>query len=362
MSVAAVSLGLRHTGNISEATARRIQETAKRMGYRPNPHAAALSTRSRALAHDVPLAILRRHLGTGIHLYPVEAFAQGIAQRCGELGYRTEEFVIDNDQDLPRLLQVLYNRGFQGIFLAPVGLGFQAEAYDWSKFSVLACGRYNEPSPFHTVRQEVFETTRMLMNKLVENGSRNICLALLKHVPPLIDDFARQAAAAICHPPHGRRTRVIFSESADLSDFLQAVHAEKFDSVVGFSIGHYYALLNAGFEIPEQIQFVTLHIEPDSEWSRDVSGLRVKDWECGLVAANRMDQMIRHHERGIPAEPEHITIRNEWYEGKTIRGLKSPQADTEKTTIRRDGARIARPTRQTERIARQKPLAAEAAK
>jgi LacI family transcriptional regulator len=316
LSIPTVSLGLRHAGNVSEATCQRITEAAKKMGYRPNPHAAALSSGVRTKGKGrVPLAILRMPLKAGHTPYPIEELVQGIIRRTAELGYKAETFDLENPAGLARLLKVLYNRGVQGIFLPPVGTAFRVGDYNWSQFSILACGRYDQKSPFHTVRAEIFETTRELLNEVIVRGYRRICLGLLKHDPPLLDDYARIAAAGVCQPPGGKKIKVMLSPlDTNLSSLLPVLKSEKIDAAVGFGIGHYYRLKEAGVD---GIAFATLHGSRD-KWGKDITGWVPRDEYLGVVAANRMDAMIRHHERGVPEIPEQIVISGEWQEGVTL--------------------------------------------
>lgn len=319
LSIPAVSLGLRHAGNISEATCRRIEEAARKMGYRPNPHAAALSSgRRKEAKHDLPLAILRMPLRQKSLNYPIEDFVEGIIRRAVELGYRVESFNLGGPGDLSRHLKILYSRGFEGIFLPPVGKEFRAEDYDWSQFCVVACGRYEQTSPFHTVRQEIFESTRLLFNEVIRRGYRRICAGLLRHDPWIVDDYARVAAAQVCQPPGRKKIQVLFSPSTKgLPDYVRWLRKQKADAAIGFSVGHYYAMRDAGIKIPDDIAFATLHGET-GKWGREISGLLPLSDHQGVVAANRMDLMIRHREHGIPRVPEQIAIPSEWQEGTTL--------------------------------------------
>jgi LacI family transcriptional regulator len=324
ISVAAVSLGLRRAGNISAATCKRIEAAAQEMGYRPNPHAAALSTRANpGSAKGVPLAVLRRPLNPNSGLYPIPAIVEGIVERSEALGYRVECFDVQKTAEIPRVLKMLFNRGFLGIFVPPIGDDFQAENFDWSAFSVIACGRYDKTSAFHTVRQEIFESTRFLLNQMIQRGYRRICLGLLRHDPPLLDDFARIAVAETARPPGGCRAKVFFSrDDGGYDDFVKWAIKEKADAAVGFSVGHYYALVDAGVRVPEDMAFAALHHFSDGENGVKISGLSPLDKQCGVVAANRMDMMIRHHERGIPAVAEQIALRSDWHPGETMPLLK----------------------------------------
>ena len=320
LSVSAVSQGLRRVGNVSEATCQRIREAANKIGYHPNLFAAALSSGSRTkAAHYVPLAILSMRLTPdSATTYPVTDFVDGITRRAGELGYRVEVITLGGQADLPRQLKNLYNRGFQGIFLAPCGVDVESLGPDWSRFSVVACGRYDRSSPFHTVRQEIFESTRNLLSEVLRRGYRRISALMLRHDQPIVDDFARLAAIGNCHQPVGKKIQIFLDPPADKpAEFVRWLKTEKADAVVAFSVGHFYDLTNMGIKIPKDIGFASLHVEPD-QWGEKISGLSTPYVQMGIVAANRMDTMIRHHERGIPGIAEQIAIRSVWKEGSTL--------------------------------------------
>lgn len=321
LSVASVSLGLRHTGNISPETCAKIEETARRLGYKPNPHAAALSTRaSHAKVKDIPLAIIQQPMAPGgERLYPVTSIVSGIEQRASELGYRTETFVAHRVSELPRLLRLLYSRGFEGIFFSPVGKAFDASKLNWTPFSVIACGRIDQAGPFHTVRAEIFESTRMALEKVRQTGGQRICLALHAHNPPILDDFARQGAALFLNSLSKKFCCRIHISNGPINEieFVKFLKRWRIDSVVGFSVAHYCALLNQGLSVPQDIRFATLHRD-ETPWGRHISGLHPLEFRCGTIAANRMDTMIRHHDKGISSHPEQITVGGEWIAGKTL--------------------------------------------
>lgn len=321
LSVAAVSLGLRHAGNISPDTCAKIEEAARRLGYRPNPHAAALSTRAaHAKVRDIPLAVIQQPMNPGAErLYPVTSIVAGIEQRAEELGYRTETFTASSVSEFPRLLRLLYSRGFEGIFFSPVGKAFDVTKLDWSPFSVLACGRLDQAGPFHTVRAEVFESTRLALEKVRQAGGRRICLALHQHNPPILDDFARQGAALFCSSPSKKIScRIHISKGPiDEKAFVDFLKRWKIDTVVGFSIAHYCAIINQGLSVPGDIRFATLHRD-ETEWGSHISGLIPLEFRCGTIAANRMDTMIRHHEKGTSVHPEQITVGGEWKSGSSL--------------------------------------------
>ena len=94
---------------------------------------------------------------------------------------------------------------------------------------------------------------------------------------------------------------------------------DRVDAVVGFSDSHYYYLRDAGIKIPEDVGYAALHIPHRNDGdATPISGLfPLHDYE-GVVAANRMDTMIRHREQGIPPVREQTVIESQWQEGSTL--------------------------------------------
>lgn len=309
LSVATISLALRGQGNLSDETRKRVRDAARKIGYRPNTYAAALSARQHpARQHDIPLAILRRKPRLNAAWYPVDSFVEGIRKRGSELGYRVEIFAHESGSSLGALLRVMFNRGFKGLFLAPVG-DFAPPLPEWGNFSVLSCGRFDTTSPFHTIRHEIFESTLDVLTRLRDKGCKRIGLSLFKHDPPIIDDKQRVAAALIARTAIGCKVIPYFYQTAE--DIVSFVRKERFDGVASFSSADYFHLSAAGFKIPEDLQFAALHLY-DEQWNKQVNGLLPSEYSCGVAAANRMDAMVRHHECGIPEVPEHVVVLPRW--------------------------------------------------
>jgi len=320
LSVPTVSLALRNAGNISDKTCRRVQKAAAALGYRPNPYAAALSTGWHTKdAHEMPLAIVRWPSREGA-LYPKEEIVSGIEPRAKELGYRVERCILSSPRELPQCLRLLYNRGIQGVFIAPVGDMKEALTLDWSRFCVMAVGRYNMQTPFNAVRPEIFESTRAVMAKMAEYGYQRIGAALFRHEPPMIDDFARlsaiQCGEISAQPVNGIHS-VMLTKPGEDDRLAKWIREMRLDAVILFSVGQYHSLVGQGLRVPEELGVATLHYHDDL-YSRHISGMYQEDFEIGHTAANHMDFMIRHHERGIPQVPRHLVIGSKWIDGTTL--------------------------------------------
>lgn len=117
VSVAAVSMALRGSAQLPEATRRRIRAVAEEMGYRVNPVLAAGMAQVRhrkaatvgavlCLLHTQPLEEIRRWAGT-------QAIVDGAMARAAALGYRLE-LVQLRVEDRRRLLKRIRDLGIPG--------------------------------------------------------------------------------------------------------------------------------------------------------------------------------------------------------------------------------------------------------
>ncbi len=208
---------------------------------------------------------------------------------------------------------MLRNRGFRGIFCASTSF-CELTAEDVTDLCVLSCGQYDVKPPFHIIRQNIFESTLELLQRLVQQGCKRILQSLVNHPLPLLDDDSRRAAALLAAEKFKVKikTAVCQTEAEMLAEF------RKFqpDGIAAFHVGQYYALFNAGVNFTNSLKFVLLH-KMAEKWGLELGGLVHRNHILGIIASRRMDYMIRHHLTGIQENPELISISPVWYEAQT---------------------------------------------
>lgn len=287
------------------------------MGYRPNPLFSTIASRIVAKKlNDVPLAYLDS-------VYPGEKnpgttyFAHAL-RRANELGYRLERINLANWKDPENIWKILYARGFAGILLGRTHPKHLQILLQNDVFPVVCCGRIH-PLPFHTVRPAITEAIHRLWTKLTQMGYHKIGAAIFRHNVPIEDDFCRHAAVLCCQREVNGQDLPIPPFTGDFKDFkglIAWIKTHNPEVVIGFGIGTYYALIRAGYRIPEDIGWVGLHRQPaDPEW---LSALDQNDSVVGEFALNLIDQMIRHGERGVPLHPLNVSVQPSWVEGQTV--------------------------------------------
>lgn len=140
LSHVAISLALRGTGRISDATREIIKRTAVEMGYRPDLSARCLNERRLRRRKD------RIHAGLAwLNFWPdpkqlrsykeFDLYWQGAFNAAEEAGYRLEAFDVNEALTVARLQRVLLTRNINGIIVPPQPVVTDLSGIDWSRFS-----------------------------------------------------------------------------------------------------------------------------------------------------------------------------------------------------------------------------------
>lgn len=120
-----MALALRNSPKIRQATREKIQASAARLGYRPDPALTALNAYRKTVRsphYQATLAWLNNWPRQEDLLAndTFREYFEGANARARELGYRLETFWLHEEGlPLPKLGRVLKARGIQGLLLAP---------------------------------------------------------------------------------------------------------------------------------------------------------------------------------------------------------------------------------------------------
>lgn len=89
------------------------------------------------------------------------------------------------------------------------------------------------------------------------------------------------------------------------------------DTVIAFSTAQWWALKDAGYRIPEDLGFVSLHVHFRNNTSFDehagIAGLSQRTDPIARQSGILLDQLIRHNEQGFPKMPQQTLILPQWH-------------------------------------------------
>lgn len=358
VSPATVSLALRGVGRVAPATRARVQEVARRLGYRPNLNASILAARGTLRHEGVALGLIRQRIRG--EPYPIESHVLGIRRRAAHLGYILHEHTLGDTTSLPRVLDMLWHRGCTGLVIGPLEGLESAPNHLLSRFSFVTCGRYIRPALSPSVRPEIFHAVVRLWKRLVGLGYRRIAPLLRVHDTPMLDDQERIAATLFCQAHllgEGAALPLLLTPlSADASPEIHRYWRQhQPDAAIGFSATEYYAVSALGLACPRDFGFASFHAptDPADPLLAIVSGCHHDDERIGEASIDAVDQLIRHRTTGLSEHSLEIVVHAVDVPGASIReqtAVRPPpsNAPTRPTTPRTGTASpTARKTRRT---------------
>ena len=331
-SVSAVSMALRKDLKIPAVTREIIEQSAQKLGYRPNPIVAALATRHFRSERTgrTPLAYIRQRTTDGeLELREQDRIEKTHAQK---LGYWLETFDVESFQSGEQATRILFSRGFQGIILQAHFELTLLPGMDWTRFCVVQRGE-SGGNPVPPAAQLPFRATLDHFNLIVrawdetwKRGYRRIGFAFLPLSEKVPEDDVRWGAAQSRLRRVSRRDRIppfilprlTWQDSPLMADWVRRYRP---DAVIGFNAFFLWALRQEGFRVPEDIGFATLHKSmpplPNNFDFRE-SGMKALNLEVMFAVLELMDQLVRHSQYGLSKEPRTVMIQSEWIDGETL--------------------------------------------
>ncbi len=318
VSIMTVSLSLRNNPKISEATRRRVQAAAKKLGYRPDPEVARLMTRLhhlRQTSDSPPMAIVDlspTRLPPGTEDY-CEMVRRGAVARAESLGYIATCFHrMDYEGDVRRLLKVLRYRGVRGILLLPPLRPVELpEGLDWAPFSVIVASYAITPLQFHRVVPHQFVDMCRLIKLLEGRGFRRIGAVFEDHYEERIQFHFTASLKLLDYGDNILRVKQ--QDSLSRADLVEWIKCKQPDALVCP-----FALKLSDALPPESPTFR----RPVIISLRAVQGTTLSYWderpeEIGSDAALLLAGMIQHNETGVPDSPRTSLVHGIFHDATT---------------------------------------------
>lgn len=329
-----VSLALRNSPKITEATRQRIHEIANRVGYKPNPFATLLvSMRTAAGNHTFHgnLAILNcGSTETAWRRSPTfRRIMEGARQRAEALGYTLDElWFADPQVSNARLRQTLLSRGIQGILFAffdgnPATME-RLRAFDFSEFSPVTVSRKMEHPGIHSVSSDQYFAATQAMKKLIERGYTRIGLVVNDWVDAGLERrFRAGYIASLAALPAHRHIPVFETPETFPAALLSWIKTHKVEAIVTLPCSLHAWLKNAGISIPGDVGLACLDVLIPGH---GLAGIDQKSELVGSAAVDEVVGQIHRNETGIPGFQKTLSIHGEWTEGESVRPLSQAVA------------------------------------
>lgn len=320
VSHATVSRALRDSPRISLEVRKRIQELARESGYQPHPLVSKLMSQ---LPHVKTINRATLALVTASwpdwrrRAFPLELFT-GIELRARELGYRVEEFALEEyGNSCARLSDVLYARGLEGVIIMPLLHSPGHLSLKWPRFSSVTIGRSLVAPALHRVSFSHHQNMVLALRQLRRLGYRRIALVLDAELRSRVGN-AYMAEYGLYQQDIRAEDRIPVLEQPEL-DAAEVAHwlrAQKADAILCNYAPTHLQLRAQGLDIPGKLGYATLDRFPALP---EVSGIDQRPREVGAATVDMLTSHLNRNELGLPRVPKLMLVPGIWEMAETVR-------------------------------------------
>jgi len=323
LTQAAVSLALARHHSIPVVTQDLVHETARMLGYVPDPYLSGLSAyrkRIRPVHFQATLAWLSNYRDRDGWRQTVtfREYHEGAVNRAGELGYKIEEHWLHaENMSNERAAQILAARNINGLLVAPQPAPSQRMEFPFARFSSVTFGYTLAEPQLNLAALHQFRSMRTVFRQLIDLGYRRPGLALANDSDLRADhnwSAAFWSEQRYLSPRH--RIPPLLPQSLDKAAFIKWFLKQRPDVVVAIWPEVYDWLIEAGELIPNTIGLALLSV-PDE--GRKFSGIWETPRLIGAKAVECLIDMIHRGECGVPEVPTCVLIEGTWVPGSTLR-------------------------------------------
>lgn len=331
---ATISYALGNNPKIPGATRKLVQDTARRIGYTPDPMLSSLAfyrSQQRPVSYHGTLAWLvyaDNEIGNPWRQSPhYLGYYEGAMKRSLEHGYTLEEISFNvRTMSLRRINAILKARNISGIFLCPLPAPDMAINFPWDDFSFITLGYTLQHPRSHAVCAAHYQNVSLALRMIRSRGYRRIGLIIDRAIDLrcrssistayLTDQHQCDIPFARFIPPHYDYNFLDAASQHNITSLLRYVKTHRLDAVLTGDYKMLAILRDFGISIPDDLGVACLNLLTDST---DFSGI-VEDLKCiGSVAIDQLVAMIQRGERGVPENPIRSHVEGKWHEGSSLR-------------------------------------------
>lgn len=318
LSKATVSYALRNHPKISEATRKKVQVLAEKMGYRVHPILQILASHrwKQPFDQSIPVAVLLE--SRAVWTLWQETHLPLLQERCVQLGYSLNTIYLEECSSVEQVKKILFARNIQGLIIGPVPRSPWMEALDYGSVAAISFGYTLRRLPIETVQYDFFFAAKSVLRRLLDGPYRRI--GILQHRDELVDDVIF-FSAGIRDIVRERRAAKRFVAPYYIQSSIQNpafeawLQKEQPDAVFSFYPHFYERLIQQNYRVPQEIAFACIH-----KISEDHSMAGTLDHcdKIAFAAVDQLDSQVRLHEKGIQKKGFSLLIRPEWSPGLSL--------------------------------------------
>ena len=316
LSTVSVSLALRNSPRISEATRAKVHRVAKKMGYSPDPMLQSLSSYRRSSERkpvDSVVAWLTGNTSAALNEYQaqVKQCREGASEAARLAGYRIDSFDVSGMRPA-RLGQILEARGISGILIPP-DVTLDLMEFPVKNFATVRIGGPVLHADTHRVSPSHTANLFKAYEKMMERGfghigyvtsSHSIWGTVSRYISRLQGNLADGAMPLLMLDGEGGE------QCAQLKDWIRS---NRLDAVISDLPHLEERMEQLGCEVPENLGLASIALDDSSVGL----GVNPRLIEVGRAAFSTLNQMLLQRMRGIPEIPYSVMVEGFWQEEKT---------------------------------------------
>lgn len=325
VSKSTAAYALHNDRRVKSGTRKLVLETAEKLGYRRDPSLESLVAyrwpEKRKKYRDV-VALL-----TVVPPNPNWARdtmrSKALIAASEMLGFSISPFAFSDYKTPASLSRVLQARGINMLLLgAELKSLLSYEGFRWDSFYMVEIGRGIEKHIVHSIHTGIADSVELALKKCFEHGFKRIGLSLPRHSE---DDYGFNRRVASFQygmkqwapldeviPVHVWSPLWERGDSVTLKKWLNRYKPEV---VIGLNGTVLYQIERVSGSVPEQIRFISLHANSESE---KIAGIDL-DFKGHAIASLRMLSGLRSMgEMGIPQYPERVVLPPRWVGGASF--------------------------------------------
>jgi len=321
VSAMTVSMALRNHPRISPVMCLKVQDAARKLGYRADP----------LLSHWGEMRWKRSRLGfRGVLAYissqeRPEATSPGFGEAkslAKQLGYEVQPFCSSEKNSPERLGHQLYHRGIRGVLIERVESQPFHETFPWNQFAAVECNYGYSDLPCHRVGLERYNEVVTAWKKAVETGHRRIGLVLLREQKST-DRDTRVGAMDYCqqhlfsHLPRLPLTLAPgwFAPEAAVKQLRSMIQRQRPDALILFNGFFVHLCRTIDPMILKRTSLINLMLQNQQG---DETGLLEDPKIVARTSVHLLDSMLRSGQIGRPESRQVILMAKQWVEGSTL--------------------------------------------
>jgi LacI family transcriptional regulator len=324
LSHVTVSLALGDSPRLPESRRAQVKETARRMGYRPDPMLAAL-LHYRNAGKKAPIRSAIAWINTWTEPAELRKYKEfdgywtGAREVAEAHGYHLEEFTAHNEVSFNRLKMVLAARNIQGLLLPPsqtAGM-LMPSTLPWDNYAIVCFGHSHTELPAHVVTANQTAAGRLAFAKATELGYKRVGFVTIDGTLKRMLFSAGYLQGQSLLPPSARIPLLALSEchtERHKDDLRTWITDNRPDAIITDHSGLSRLLKTISICVPRDVGLAALSI---LDGNAD-AGINQNPVEIGRGAAETLVSLINHNHRGIPKFQRHILVEGVWTNGSTM--------------------------------------------